>query len=519
MSEHLSSNPQSLQRQSNRIAKNTVVLFLRMFVLTIVNLYIVRLVIKGLGDSDYGTFNAVAGVVTALTCISSVLAIATQRFYSYAAGKGNSSRLREIFAVSVNINILLSVIVLILFETAGLWYVTHHMPIPPERFQAALFVYHFSCASFVCTLLQIPYTAAIIANEDMGYYAIISTCECLLRLLVAYLIATAPIDNLVFYGAGLFLVSFFTLFFYMFIGRRYPECHYTHVSDSSLYHKLLSFSGWTFFGSIASVAMFQGNTLLLYEYFGPLATAAFAISIQINHAFNSLCNSTVLAFRPAMIRSYAAGEYDNVTKMFYLGNKFLLYILLAISIPLYLEMDTVLSIWLPQHSEQTVLFARLMIVMVVVISMHSPITIIMHAAGKVKVYHSISESIMLMCLPLSWILFSFHMPAYACFISMIVVCSIAHVARLFCLKRYYEDYSFLTYTTSLILPAIIITTLCLAIAYACHHAIPSPLTRLVLVGIFSVVTLFGAVYAIGLKNEERTLVKKMASSILKLRSR
>lgn len=517
MSESACSRSADLQRQSNRIARNTAVLFLRMFVLTIVNLYIVRLVLKGLGDDDYGTFNAVAGVVTALTCVSSVLAIATQRFYSYAAGKGNSSRLRDIFAVSVNINVLLSIVALIFFETIGLWYVSQHMPIPTDRLQSAVLIFHFSCISFVCTLLQIPFTAAIIANEDMGYYAIISTCECLLRLLVAYGIALTPIDHLVFYGAGLMVVSLIIMAAYAFVGRRYAECHYLKVTERSLYCKLLSFSGWTFFGSIAGVAMFQGNTLLLYEYFGPLATAAFAISIQINHAFNSLCSSTVLAFRPAMIRSYAAEKYDDVTKMFYIGNKFLLYILLVIAIPLMLEMDTIIPIWLDEHTAETILFARLMIIMVVIMSMHSPITIIMHAAGKVKIYHSISESIMLLCLPLSWLLFAIQLPAYACFISMIILCLTAHIARLLCLKRYYPEFSFLTYVTSLILPALIITTICVLLAYSCHIAISNPLLRFLIISGISAVTLFTSVYAIGLKSEERVIIRKMVSSILNIK--
>ena len=515
MSESACSRSADLQRQSNRIAKNTVVLFLRMFVLTIINLFIIRLILDGLGEDDYGTFNAVAGVVTALTCVSTVLAIATQRFYSFIAGKGDQDCLRDIFSVSININVLISVIVLILFETIGLWYVGTQLPIPPDRLHAALYVYHFSCLSFVCTLLQIPFIAAIIAHEEMGYYALVSTGDCLLRLLVAYLISIASIDRLTFYGAGLLVVSAITMCAYIIIGRRYPECHYKQVTNHALYKKLLSFSGWTFFGSIAGVAMFQGNTVLLYEFFGSLATAAFAISIQINHAFNSLCNSTVLAFRPAMIRSYAEEKYDDVTKMFYLGNKFILYILLAIAIPLIFEMDTILSIWLKEHNQQTVLFARLMIVMVVIMSMHSPITIIMHAAAKVKVYHSISESIMLLCLPLSWLFFYLGKPAAACLISMILVCITAHLARLFCLKHYYDGFTFTSYLTNLVLPAIVITLFTAIVAYALRSTPLEPLPRFALVGTGSALTLFTLVYTIGMKGEERIMLRRMLASIFK----
>lgn len=504
-----------MQQQSNRIAKNTIVLFMRMFVLMGLNLYIVRLVLMALGDEDYGTFNAVAGVVTALTCVSSVLAIATQRFYSYTSGKGDSSQLKNIFSVSLNISIVLALIVLILFETLGLWYVGHHLPVPTERLQASLIVYHFSCFSFAFTLIQIPYMAAIIAREDMGYYALISTADCLLRLLVAFLIPYSSGDFLVFYGGGLMCVAFLTMTAYMVLGRRYQECRYHIVADSQLYKQLLSFSGWTFFGSLASVALFQGNTILLYEYFGALATAAFAISIQINHAFNSLCNSTVLAFRPAIIRSYAEGNLVFVTRMFYFGNKFILYILLAIAIPLIAEMKTVLALWLDEVTPETVIFARMMIIAVAVMVMHSPITIIIHATGKVKNYHLICESIMLMCLPLTWVFFICDMPSYACFISMIVVCLLAHIARLVCLSVNFPAFSLSTYLWYLVIPSVLITAIVGGLAYCLHLCSFPPILQLCLSITVIPLVMFSLVYFGGLRSDERTMLHKMLKNLIK----
>lgn len=509
-------NSTGLHHQPNRIAKNTMVLFLRMFVLMVVNLYIVRLVLKGLGDEDYGTFNAVAGVITSLTFVSSVLAIATQRFYSFTAGNGGGQRsLQDIFSVSLTISILFSLFSLFLFETLGLWYVSAHLPIPADRLSAALYVYHFSCLSFIFTLCQIPYVAAFIAHEDMGIYAIISLGECLLRLVVAFMLSFSDIDHLVFYGGGLMVVSFSSMLTYVLVGRRYPECHYTSVKERQLYSRLLSFSGWTLFGSLSSVALFQGNTVLLYEFFGPITAAAFAISIQVNHALNSLCNSSVLAFRPAMIRSYAEGRIEDVGKMFYSGSKFILYILSAIAIPLICEMDTILHLWLKEYSTETMVFCCMMVVVMIVMSMHHPITIVMHASGRVRRYHLSAEGVTLLCLPLNLFFFRAGFSSYFCFVSMSLVFVIAHLVRLICLRGVLQGFSVWAYVRDLILPGVFIVASVYVFSRFLHVLLANaPLFRLAVACVLEPLLLILLVYFIGLVPEERLLLRKISNSFI-----
>lgn len=503
-------------RQPKKIAKNTLLLFMRMFILMLINLYAVRLLLRALGEEDYGIFNVVAGVVTMLSCLSTVLALATQRFYSDADGRKDHKRLNDIFSASINLNIGLALIIIVVFETIGLWFLNVYLNIPDDRMFAAQCIYQFSIFTFISSILQIPYMAAVIAHENMGIYTVVSTVECLLKLIVICLIAYASIDGLIFYGGGLFLVSILIFLIYVITAnRKYAECHYKKVKDKSLYKEFTAFSGWTLFGSVSGIGMIQGNTILLNIFFGPIINAAFAIALQINNAFTALCNSVVMALRPAMIRSYASNDREYLQQLFNTSNKFLFFILIAIGVPLISEMYDILNIWLEDFSEEMVLFSRMIIVYVIILAMHNPITIIMHASGKVKYYHLISESVMIICFPLSWILFSFGMPSYTVLVSMISVCALAHVVRMFCLKHYQDDFSISRYLLSFVMPSVVITILTCGLTYLVHESIDNPLPRFVVVFIFCPVLLSVLMYCLGLSSFEKAIIKKVVHHIIK----
>ena len=507
---------QETYSKSKRIASNTILLFIRMFVLTIINLYAVRLVLKGLGEENYGIYNAVAGVVTSTSFISSVLALSVQRFYSIALGENDSRKLNDIFSASINIVIVITIIILLIFETIGVWFINTQMTIPAERMPATLLLFQFSMFAFAFSIIQIPYTATIFAHENMGIYALISTVECVGRLVVAFMIGRALFDNLAFYGSGLFIVAFVVLFLYIVIGRKkYCECHYHRVRKSKLYIQLLSFSGWTTFGSVANTAMIQGGTILLNVFFGPIANVAFGIALQINNAFTALANSMALSFRPAMIKAYAEDKFDYVNQLFSVSNKLLLYVLIAIAAPIASEMRTILRIWLGYVNDNTLLFSQLMIVYIICVSMHNPITIIIHASGNIKGYHLKVESLILLCMPLAWLLFSIGMPSYSILYVMIGVCVVAHFVRLLCLRHCYKTFSIRHYFTSLILPATAIVAFGTVLTYILHSNIENAVFRLIVVGILSPLIIFLLAYFIGITKQEREILKSYIISCLK----
>ena len=510
MASAVENNVPSPTSSSKRIVSNAMVLFFRMFFLTLINLYAVRIVLKGLGEVDYGIYSAVVGFITTSTFVSSVLALSIQRFYSFSIGKGEHDKLRDIFSTSTNIAVALTVVVLLVFEVGGTWIVANHLTIPTGRMAATLQTYQFALFTFVFSLLQIPYTAAIFAHEDMGIYAIISSVECILKLGAAYLMSGSSLDHLPFYSSLLLFVAIAVMCSYVMIGRsRYQECRYNKVRTAGLHKELLSFSSWTFLGTAANVGMMQGNTILLNLFFGPLMNYAFGIALQIYNAFTSLCNCIVLALRPAMIKSYADKNYTFLSKLFYIGNKLLFYTLITIGIPFMLEMDTILSLWLGQVSEATVLFSRLIIIYIICIAMNLPITTIVQATGKLRAYHLPVESVTLLCVPLTLFLFLLRCPAWSVFMSMVGVCLLAHVVRLYCLRRCYGLFSIRQYIVTFCLPAIVITLLAILTMLFLHTYFGHyTLIRLFIVFIASPALLFVLVLLIGISGEERVFIRQ-----------
>ena len=503
--------------KSKRIASNTLVLFVRMFILTVINLYAVRLVLKGLGEEDYGIFNTVAGVVTTASVFSSVVALSIQRFYSFAMGQNQVNRLQDIFGASMDIMIVMILILLVLLESVGLWFFYSQLVIPDDRMNAAWWIYQCSILILVCSMLQIPYTAAIFSHEDMGVYATISTIECLLKFLAAYSLTWATIDHLVLYAIGLSATALIVVLLYAVTGRRkYAECHYRKEKDKTLYRELLTFSGWTFFGTLANTGMLQGNTILLNIYFGPIIVAAFGIALQINNAFNSLSNSMVLAFRPPMIKAYAEQQNDYLNQLFSVSNKFIYYTLLAIAVPIILNMETILLLWLGHTTPDIIFFSRAIIVYIVCLAINHPITIIMQASGHIKEYHLPVESITLMCFPLTWLFFHFDLPSYSVFLSMISVCLAAHIVRLWCLKRYYNMFSVKNYLWTFIVPAIIILLFNSIIAFAVHTYTANTLWNVISSCIYLPILVLLSAFLLGInKNERHLLVEMVTSSIVK----
>lgn len=503
--------------RSKRIIKNTVMLFIRMFVLMVINLLAVRYVLSGLGELDYGIFNTVAGVVTMTSFISSVLALSTQRFFSIAIGEGDKVKMNDIFSASINIMLVITLILLVIFETLGVWFIETQLTIPEHRLNTAMWIYQFALFSFIFSLIQIPYMAAIFAHEDIGIYTIISTLECLGKFIIALLIGSFLADNLLFYGLGLLIIAIVVFSLYVFTGHfSYRECRYHKVISRKIHWELLNFSGWTTLGSVANTGMIQGGTILLNIFFGPIINVSFAIALQINNAFSALSNSLVIPFRPAMIKAYAEKNNDYVDQMFNICNKITFYILLLIGVPIIIEMRFILKLWLGNYNEDTVIFSRLMILYLIFIIMHNPITILMHANGHIKEYHLPVESITLLCLPVFWVVFKVGFPSYSIFFVMIGGAVIAHIIRLFCLKRFHSSFSIKSYMKSLVLPAVIISTIAVLAISAISNTTETGFFQFFFVSLASLLIIPTLVFYFGINSQERKLLTDFLHIKLKI---
>lgn len=504
--------------KSKRIAYNSVVLFCRMLAIMILNLYAVRIVLKALGLEDYGIFNAIAGVILTSTFISSTLATSVQRFYSYSLGNKVSGQLQEIFSASMNIIIGISVIVLVLFETAGLWIMHTQLTIPVERMFAANWVFQFALFSFIFTLVQIPYMAFVFAYENMKAYAVISFIDYLGRFVVACLISSSNMDGLIFYSMGLLFVALCIFFIYVVVAKLwYAECRYRIVRRGSIYKSILSFSGWTMYATVSAVSITQGTTILLNVFFTPITNAAYAIANQIYNASNALCNSIVISFRPAMIKSFAENRMDYVFKLFEISNKSIAFLLLCVITPAIVEMRTILYWWLGEINEEMVLFSRLFLVYLFCISLNNPITTIIQATGKVRSYFLWVDSVTLLCLPITWILFRVGLPSYYAFATMIGLCCIAHVIRLICLRSSFPLYRHSVYFSSFVLPCIMVAALSCVFTILMHKSIDVAVLRFWVIIIVSpmITVLFACV--LGLTKQEKHFVLGFARQIIKRR--
>ena len=475
-----------------------------MALLLILNLYTLRIVVNVLGMEDYGIYNVVAGAVTMMSCLSSVLSSATQRFYSYEQGKERFERLQKIFSSSLFIFICASILVLLIGETIGLWFVNYCLTIPVERTSAANVIYQFALMSFTISLIQIPYSAAVISHEEMGIFTAITTFDYAVRLIAALIIPTIPFDRLITYGASLLIIQVILLMtYYWYCNKYYSECKYMKCKEKSIYKELLSFSGWTLWGQIAGVGMNQINTILVNVFFGAIASAARAISLQISTAITSFCNSFILAIKPPMIKVYASGDYTGLNRLFNLSNKFVYYSLFVVCLPLYLDMDWVLKIWLNLTDPQTVIFSRLILIYSVLLALNNPISIVVQATGNIKNYNIYVESFTLLCPALTYLLFELGCPAYTVYYSMIGCIISSHIVRLIVLKRVYTNFSLRNYLYDFIGKGFLISAVSVIIISYIRYDMDNGIVRFVITTLANLVLVLILVFLIGLKSNER----------------
>ena len=492
-------------QNSKRIAANTILLYSRMLVLMVINLITVRVVLLALGVEDYGIYNAVAGVVTMMSCVSSVLSNATQRFYSVQIGQNSNEGLARVFSVSLDVYIILIICILIFAESLGLWFVNNRLVIPQDRVVAANWTFQFSILTFIVTILPMPYLSAILAHEKMGAYSLFTTCEYVIKLLFALLLAKLKGDVLIYYAVFQFLAQILLMLSYIIYGSgQFQECHYSPFKRDVMHKEILSFSGWTLFGSVAGIGMNQVMTILYNIFFGPIVTGARAISLQLNSALTSFSNSFIVAIRPPMIKSYSEGNDNYLLKLFNMGNKFIFYSLIIISVPLMLEMDVVLKIWLKVTDPMTIKYSQLILVYFLILALNTPISIIIQAIGKVREYHLRVEFFTILCPIITYFLFKSGVDSYWGYYTMILMISLSHLVRMVCLKKFYKPFDYREYLLKFLLPAIVIAMISMLIGFFIHGAIQLPFLRFIVLLVFSVIFVGTCAFYIGMTRNERS---------------
>ena len=390
---------------NKRIAKNTFFLYCRQLITMGVSLYTVRVILDVLGAEDYGIYNVIGGIVSLFSFLSGTMASATQRFLSFEMGKQENSSLIKVFSVSMHTYLLLVGIILLLSETIGLWFVNNQLTIPEERLVAANVVYQSSILSFIITLLCIPYNASIIAMERMNVFAYSSIVDAGLKLIIACFLSYFAMDQLKVYAILIFISIASVQLYYVWYCRRYFDfCRYSHCKDLKLFRIMLSFAGWNMIGALANILRGHGLNILINLFFNPVLNAAYGIAFQVNNAITSLTNNFYTAVRPQLVKLYASGNSKEMLDLGYQSSRFAFYLMLIIVVPIMLNTNKILSIWLQDVPEYTVIFLRIIIVSSLIEVLSIPLANMLQASGKIKIYQMTVSVLFLSNIPISYLL-------------------------------------------------------------------------------------------------------------------
>ena len=493
--------------RSRRIAKNTAMLYVRMIFTMFVSLYTSRIVLSTLGISDYGVYNVVGGVVSMFSFLNAAMANGTQRFLSYELGKGDTCQLKKVFSITLSIHMLIGLVILILAETVGLWFLNAKLNIPPDRMVAANWVYQFSILSFLVSVIQVPYNASIIAHERMNVYAYVSIIEVLLKLLIVFILTQIDYDKLSLYGLLYFLVTIIVgLIYGLYCKINFLECSYNFVYDSSSFKKMLSYAGWNLYGNITCVIAAQGVNIILNIFFGPVINAARGIAYQISSSINGFANNFQMAANPQIIKSFAAGDNEYMMNLIFRSSKFSFYLLFFIALPVFIEADFILKIWLKVVPEYTSLFCRLIIISGLIDVFSGPLQTAANATGKIKLYQFSEGTIILFVMPVSYILYKMGCAPEATFYLSIIVSACLQVVRLYILKNLIH-LNMKFFVLNIFLRSLFIGILSALIPLLIRSFFSNEVVRFFVVCITCVVSSSTMIYLLGLNINEKDFLK------------
>ena len=507
-------------QNNKRIAKNAMMLYIRLFLIMGVNFYMSRVVLQILGVEDLGIYNVVGGIVTMMTFLNSSLNITTQRFMNYEMGKGRFENLNKIFSMSFWSYAIIAIVVLVVCESIGLWFFYEHLNIPENRLDAAFWVYQLSILTFIINLLTVPYTSTIIAHEQMNFYAYLSIGDVILKLTLLYVLSYINHDKLTFYAILMCAATLFIWFCnWIYCRMKFNECKLRLMWDSTTLKKLLSFSAWNSVGAIASSVNEQGVNILINIFFNSALNGARAIAYQVKIAINSFAANFLTAVRPQLFKSYAEGKLDYMNKLVFSSTKFSIYLLLILILPILFNTEYILDLWLDEITPEMVSFTQLVIISVPVSTCFPVLANVSQATGKIK-WYQISASIMFIMIPVcTYILYKCGMVVEWAFIMTFVWDVIGLAVRLIILKKDIQ-FPIGKYMQKAILPPLLI---CIIVT----SAIAYPITFIRMEGWQFLILSSGAIitstllciWLIGLEKYEKQLIGVYIAKIIKHRKR
>ena len=482
-----------------------------MFLIMGVTLYTSRIVLQVLGENDFGLYNVVGGIVTMFTFLNGALAGATSRFITYEIGRKDNIQLHKVFNVSLITHVIIALIIVILAETIGLWFLYNKMVIPLDRFNAAFWVYQISVLSCVCSIIQVPYNATIIAHERMGIYAYVGIVEVLLKLAIAYLIMISTYDKLIVYAFLLFIVQFLLVLYYrMYCNRRFAECKLMLVREKDMYKHMFVYAGSDMIGNLAVLAQGQGLNILLNMFFGPAVNAARGIAYQVQGAVTQFSGNFMTAVKPQIIKQYASGKINEMMELVIQSSCFSYYLMLLIVVPICFEADYILSLWLGEYPDYTVSFLRLVLVLCMIQTLKTPRTTVFHATGKILLPNIIIGTILCLAFPLAYVVLKTGGNPNTVFWSAIVTMFFSEIAGIILFKRILVNVSIKTYGFKVHFRCLLVTIVSLIMPLLVYDKVPfDGLGRMLVTSILTTTSVLLVSSYIGLDSNVRIKIVQM----------
>lgn len=504
----------NISQNNKRIAKNTILLYFRMMLIMAINLYTSRIVLNTLGVDDYGTYTAIGGIVMIFNIIRGSLSVATQRFITYAIGTNNFEHQNRVFSTSIFMHIALCVIILLLSETVGIWLLENKMVIPANREVAAMWVYQCSIISSLIMIMSIPYNAIIIAHEKMEAFAAISLIEVLLRLGSVYLLKFFTIDKLILYSLLMVAVELIIRTCYtQYCIRFFKETKIRLVKDFKLIKEIGRFSMWSIMGNASYILCTHGLNILLNIFFGQVANAARGISAQIQSVTTQFIINMQTAFNPQITKYFSVGDLYNMRRLVFTGTRLSFFLIYIISLPIIIECETILKLWLGVVPEYTITFTRIILLITWVNAISSPMDASVKATGKIKRYELVIGFITILTLPISYIFLKKGYPAFTIFTVQLTLEIIAQFFRVLITSRLIL-FSISDFINQVIIRCIIVIAISLPLPFFLHLNMERNISSFAIICITSVIISCITIYLLGLNRKERRYINNKVAQIL-----
>lgn len=497
-----------------RVAKNSLVLYLRVIVSMIISLWSTRIVLKALGIEDFGIFNVVGGIVVMFSVVSSSLSAAISRFITYELGHGDSQKLRLIFKTAIWIQGVISLIIVVLAETVGLWFLNKEMNIPASQMTAANWVYQFSIVAFVLDLISVPYNALLIAHERMKVFAYVGIFASVAKLIAAWSLLLVNDGRLVMYAAMVMAISLVTRLFYgVYCNRSFSETHGAKGFQRGMFKEIFSFAGWNFIGATAGIFRDQGVNILLNIFFGATVNAARGIAIQVSSAATTFSNNFMTALNPQITKSYASGDVKGAMGLVFTGARMGYFLMLIISMPIIMQAPYILKLWLGEVPEYSVVFVRLVMLVSLIDVVSIPLMTVMLAHGNIRNYQLVVGGCNLLILPLAYVVLWMGFPPQSAIVVTVVMSAVALGLRLLLLHSM-VGLSPVGFIKDVVLSVVATSVIALFVPVAFQYMIyQQSLFKCLTVCSVSVLSSMATIYLVGMRQNERQIVNRGLSRI------